>query len=764
MKTILSKLFQGGAMLLRSLGIHRKTSARQEPRPTGALPVPLWKGITLVVALPLAALTFGLLGGPAQGAEVEEGTPEAFAMQMGEGSGKETNVTGVVRLPDGKPAAGLTVRIIGGHSEPGEARQTDAEGRFDLKWNPSRFGGSDATFCLIVRDPVRNLAVAHELEEDSGPLDLRLGPGLTLVGDAVCEGKPVTNATTALVFWSGDSGMHIGGLCVGTNTPGHFEIPALPLGRRYGFYVSAPGYGQKYVNVTETADAARVEIDPVELKPANLKLAGQVVDADDKPVTDANVNLQGEGQPNGQAKTDKEGRFRFEHVCDGPVRLYANARGAYANISAEGGDTNVVLKLGESSPSYGGAKTHKLSGIVTDPAGKPMSGAWLKVFPTSGGSRELKAGTNGAFNLTWGLQEWQLQQGNSAVLVIRDTVRNLAAAEDLSEEVTNLNVQLKPGVVIAGRVEGPDGKPIADASISLMLMAARTYSTVDEKAITTGADGKFEIKALAAGPQYIISAQAKDRSHVQQQIEANTETNRIELEPFVLKVADRVISGQVTDLNDKPLSGVNISISGDDQPQSSATTDSKGRFSFKVCEGTVSLFASGQNGGYANTSAEAGDTNVVVQLGRNDSSVRMVAPRAALKGKPLPDLAGLGIAADAVPTGKPVLLCLVDVEQRPSRRVARLLAEQHAALQQQGVTVLAVQAAAASAEAVKEWQGASPVPFPVGRVADTPAKTTKWATTVESLPWLILTDSKGRVVDEGFTLDELPSKMKGAAK
>ena len=488
-----------------------------------------------------------------------------------------------------------------------------------------------------------------------------------------------------------------------------------------------------------------------------------MVDADDKPVTNANVNLQGEGQPNGQVKTDKEGRFRFEHVCDGPVRLYANARGSFASVSAEGGDTNVVVKLGESSSSYGGAKTYKLSGIVTDPDGQPASGVRFKVFPDGGGSREVKAGTNGAFKLTWGLQEWQLQQGGSAVLVIRDTVRNLAAAEDLSEEVTNLNVQLKPGLTFAGRVEGTDGKPIAGASISLMLLAARTYSTVDEKVITTKADGKFEIKALPAGPEYIVSAQANGRSRVQQQIEADAETNWIELEPFVLKVADRVISGLVTDLNDKPLSGINISLSGEDQPQASATTDSKGRFSFKVCEGTVRLYASGQSG-YANASAEAGDTNVVVQLGRNDSSVRMVAPRPALKGKPLPDLAELGLAANTVPAGKPVLLCLVDVEQRPSRRVARLLAEQHAALQQQGVTVLAVQAAAASAEAVKEWQGASPVPFPVGRVADTSAKITKWATGVESLPWLILTDSKGRVVAEGFALDDLGDNLKKVLK
>ena len=89
----------------------------------------------------------------------------------------------------------------------------------------------------------------------------------------------------------------------------------------------------------------------MELKPANLKLAGQVLDADDKPVAGANVNLNGEGQPNANARTDREGRFRFEHVCEGPAQLSANSQSSFGNISAEGGDTNVVLRLGQTYSS-----------------------------------------------------------------------------------------------------------------------------------------------------------------------------------------------------------------------------------------------------------------------------------------------------------------------------------------------------------------------------------------------------------------------------
>ena len=100
----------------------------------------------------------------------------------------------------------------------------------------------------------------------------------------------------------------------------------------------------------------------------------------------------------------------------------------------------------------------------------------------------------------------------------------------------------------------------------------------------------------------------------------------------------------------------------------------------------------------------------------------------------------------------------MDVEQRPSRRLARQLSEQHDALKQKGVTVLGLQAAVTSADSLKEWKQANPVPFPVGRVAEKSDKT-KWAADVESLPWLILADSKGRVAAEGFALEELDAKL-----
>ncbi len=677
-------------------------------------------------------------------------------------------ITGVVHLPDGKPAAGLPVGVLPGYQPSARGNQTDANGKFDLEWNSQRFGPSGITPCLLIRDPERNLAVALDLEEDTGPLDLKLEPGLTLVGRVECDGKPLTNATAALIFWTGRSGMWVQGLAR-TNVPGRFEIPALPPGRRYGVVVSAPGYGQKNLSdISAAAEAGRQELDLVELKPANLKVAGQVLDADDKPVARISVSLSGNNQPSANTRTDREGRFHFDHVAEGPVQLYASALNNYGNITAEGGDTNVVLRLGQTISSSPDAVPQKVKGTVTDPNGKPVAGAQVSVFPTSGRVGGVKTGTNGAFSLTWSLPPWQLRSGNP-LLVVRHLARNLAAAEELPEDTTNLDVQLKPAVTLAGRVETPEGSPLTNAQVGLWLHAGSSYDQLNDQPATTGAHGRFEIKGLPVNARYLAFASDKGRGRYLQDVQPDAETNRVELDPFILRPADKLLAGQVLDQNDKPVSGASVSTlnvlaAGDAQPEGNTTTDSKGRFRLQLCEGQVRLYASSSSGnGYAQITAEAGDTNVEVRFGSSSSVVSEAPRRPSLKGRPLPDLTALGFAAEALPANQPLLLCLADVDQRPSRRAVRLLAEQNDALRQKGVNVLAAQAALTTEDSFKQWKDANPVPFAVGRVAEKLDKV-KWATEVESFPWLILTDAKGRVAAEGFALEELDAKLQTLSK
>jgi hypothetical protein len=670
-------------------------------------------------------------------------------------------ITGVVHLPDGRAAAGLPVRLAGSSGPDTANAKTDANGRFELEWTQRRFGQNEAITCLLIRDVERNLAVVKEIDEDTGPLDLKLEPGLTLAGRAECDGKPLTNATGTLIFWTGQSGMHLTGLSRGTNTPGYFEIPALPPGRKYGILIAAPGYGQKSVyDINASADPIRQELDPVELLPANLKLAGQVLDADDKPVATVYVSLYGENQPGGNVRTDREGRFTFEHVCEGRAQLSANNQKSYGNVTAEGGDTNVVLHLGQTYGSSPDSTSHKLKGTVTDPDGKPVAGAQLAVFPGNG-RNWTRTGTNGIFSLTWSLQQWQLQAGGPQ-LVVRDPTRNLAVASDLPEDATNLDVQLKPALTACGLVKGTDEAPLPGAQVGVLLKVGNSYDQLNEQYASADAQGRYEIKCLPADTQYIIYASAKGHGRSQQNIQSDPETNRLELAPFVLKLADRVVAGQVLNDKEKPASGVNVSLNGEDQPGGSTTTDSQGRFHFQVCEGKVSLYANAQNS-YAQANVEAGDTNVVITLNSRSNDSSPTPRREALKGGPLPALATVNLAADVAPSNQPVLLCLFDAGQRPSRYAIRRLNEQAAALQQKNISVIGVQSPIIGDDAFDEWKTSSPVSFPIGRVTEKPEKC-RWASSVTTLPWLILADANHKVIAEGFPLDDLDAQLKTLEK
>lgn len=673
-------------------------------------------------------------------------------------------ITGTVHGPDGRPAVGISVQMISGFGANGAEVKTDADGKFAMDWNPRRFPNQGTpTACVLVREVDKDLAAAADVDEDSGPVDLKLAPGLTLVGKAECDGKPLTNVTGTLVFWSGNSGRWMQEF-MRANTPGRYEITTLPPGRKYGVVVSAPGYGQKQLfNFEVQAEPGRQELETVELRPANLVLAGQVVDTNDKPVPDCNVNLNGEDQPNANTRTDRQGRFHFDHVCDSAARLFANTGGGFGNVSAVGGDTNVVLRLGENAAYGSQGESHELRGHVTDADGKPVAGAELAVFPEYNNQHWSRSDTDGNFRLRWTLQPWQAQNGGATEVVARDLARDLAVAVEIPDGATNMDVKLKPAQTVTGLVKKTGGAAMPGAEISLQFKVGNMYGFFDTRIPPTDAAGHFQIKGLPADSEFLVVATTHGYGRSQQTVTIESDAKPVELSPFELKPADQVIAGQVLKSDDKPASGANVNINGEGQPAGNVTTDSKGRFHFQVCEGQIQLYAYSQDGGNGQATASAGDTNIVINLSAQPGGMPRAAHKKSLNNSTLPDLTTVGLAAEVTPVGKPVLLCLFDASQRPSRHMTQLLNQLVAALGQKGVAVVGVQAAVLADDAFNDWKTASPVSFPVGRVADKSAKTA-WAANPAALPWLVLADANHKVVAEGFSLDELDAQIQKLTK
>jgi hypothetical protein len=255
-------------------------------------------------------------------------------------------ISGTVTGPDDKPAPQVRVSLFPSFSQA--EKQTDNEGRFTLTFDPRQSGpGGAAAPIVVARDMTRNLAAAVDLEEGATNASMRLEPALTVAGRVTDpDGKALTNAQAQLWFHTERMASNLGSP-VRAGTEGRFEIKALPPGRQYSIRISAKGFGQEQRNVPASDTATnRLELEPFQLMRADQRIAGMVLDEDDKPVARASIHSSGDKQPSLNALTDTKGQFSMDKVCAGPIQLSANSRGgAYARVTAEGGDTNVVIRV-----------------------------------------------------------------------------------------------------------------------------------------------------------------------------------------------------------------------------------------------------------------------------------------------------------------------------------------------------------------------------------------------------------------------------------
>ena len=261
------------------------------------------------------------------------------------------DLTGLVSNPSGQPAARVTVSLVPQRTSP---VQTDSAGRYHLHWETSVSRMSATTnfrqpLLASVRDATHDLAGMKSIDDNTTNLDLKLGPALTLavqVRDP--EGKEITGAYGLLSVYSGNYNLPFGDQLF-ANTNGIVEVKGLPAGQKYRLNLEAPDFGIAGIDADATATtSSRLELPPVMLPRADKTLAGQVVDAEGKPVSGANVTLQGQNQRSQTARANSQGRFQFDKVVSGTVRISAlNFAGPNPPVTVEAlaGDTNVIFRL-----------------------------------------------------------------------------------------------------------------------------------------------------------------------------------------------------------------------------------------------------------------------------------------------------------------------------------------------------------------------------------------------------------------------------------
>ena len=646
-------------------------------------------------------------------------------------------------------------------------RNTDAQGRATFLINRQQLNG----LVFIARDPARDLVASIELAEDATNATLKLAPGLVLAGRVTDSAGNVSNAQVRALLTpnqqeaaSGGGIAYPPGLRIRTDAEGRFEIKPLPPNSFCVLDVSARGHGQDHrsVELTNTA-GERIELAPFQLSIANRRVSGVVLDPDGKPLRRAMVNVMGETQPQSfSTLTESDGRFVITNLTPGSIQLLVNGpNGGFSRTELEAGETNITVQLTASSGAG------RISGTVTTADGKPAPDVSVLMLPLGSGERTTDA--EGRFKLSFNSSDGGVQI--QRVLIARDAARNLAVALDLESDATNADIHLEPGVIVSGRIVDPQGKGVANADVSTMFISTSYGASQLSPTARADADGRYEVKPLPAGRSYSLNVSAKgfgsdaliaDTSEVT----TNSSGARVlQLDPVELPVADQQVAGVVLDADEKPVPQAFVSVNGRRQPSITTQADNKGRFVFtNVCPGQIILYANARSGdGYASMRAEAGDTNVTMQLRPTSSGRVVMSAPATLKGKPLPSLASLGLSTSDAPAGQPIVILLIDAEQRPSRRALKVLTDQAAALKEKHIPVILLQAGPMDDASYAGWLQDAALPFPIARLKDASERgRAAWGAT--ALPWLILADKNHRVVADGFAAEELEAKLNDLAK
>ena len=566
---------------------------------------------------------------------VTEGQTAQVTIELGEPS----KIAGVVRDASGAPVAGASVGVFPNYQGDDRGAKTDANGHYELSWQkPSWAGSQNQSFYLIARHFERKLAAFQEMEESTTNLDVTLKPAMSVSGRVRdTKGKAVTNVMAYVMLHLENMSFTISRRPeIHSDEQGRIQAEALPLGQRYGWSVSAQGYGGGQQEM-DTADpkADHYDFPPLIVKLADRKLAGRVLGTDGKPVAGVQVYMRGEGQPYGNATTDSDGRFAFDAVCEGAVSVSANSKGASGQAEAMGGDTNVVIRFdARNRVTYAAAAPQTLTGTVFDPSGKPAVGARVIVTPTWGTEDTAKSDADGKYSVTWQAQPGMRDMKYFAVA--RDVKRNLVVMESIDTNKPSVDLRLGPGLSISGTVQDAKGAPLTRANINLNMMIGGNGSLVEYQPIKLNSDGTFTIPALPVGQQYMVFVNASGHGSARKNIgKTQSQTNSIQLAPFKLKAADRQLAGQVLDTDGKPLSGVQVNINGNGQPNGNVRTDATGHFKFTVCDGPITIFAYSPSGAGRNNSANwqtrGGDTNVVVKMGARQPQRQVVTREIPLK-------------------------------------------------------------------------------------------------------------------------------------
>lgn len=432
----------------------------------------------------------------------------------------------------GRPIAGALVIVAGSG-----ATMTDATGSYRLPPIPAR--GSCQVQVLAPGYVDHRRSVDHC--DGSTPLRMKLTRALILSGSVEDgAGAPVTGASVAAQATSGE-----------TDGSGRFELAGLAERFPLELEVRARGFAQQRIEVLDPGVPIRVVLAP------GRRAVGWVLGANEAPIPGAEIELSEYdsranrrfASPSFRSMSDEQGRFAVEDLAPGRYRLKADAPGFApaeipgVDVPGPGDDGPVELGTVKLDPAV------QLEGRVVDAGGNAIAGAEATVRR---GSEYVQAVSDplGGFVIP------ELAAGTSVSLQLShpDFVTAHLDETRLPTEKPVVIV-LEPGVVLAGRVQGESGEPIAGAELRLRGVATSGLPRMGASG-RSGSAGEFRLDGIAAGTW---SLDVTAEGYRDEEIERLVITH--DAPPGDLTVTLRrgvTLSGRVLDPEGRPLEGAHL--------------------------------------------------------------------------------------------------------------------------------------------------------------------------------------------------------------
>jgi uncharacterized GH25 family protein len=628
---------------------------------------------------------------------------------------------------------------------------SDSEGRFEIKDLPDSASMEflitrPGMGTLITASSDMNPASSYHYAVGQKDIVLTLSKGLTVSGKVLdSQDKAIADATVMIM--PKESPVNLLAKPVKTDSEGSYRFADL-AGGEYRISMQSP-----------SGDSASEKIDLQQDMSVQLKAKKgswveiKVVDDTEKPVENANVLLYQNGQMPIQGKTDAQGILKKKAQA-GTYSLQVYGAGMrqpkHTEITVNEDQTyQTTITLAGSA---------KITGLVTSSKGEAIVGTEVKILPDNGGMKSaIKTDSKGRYTLSWSPEDMSWTEGRFLLVAInRDTKEGIAA--DIDTETKEMNLQLKPTITITGKVMNEKNEPIAKAMLSVQIGTSRWSSHLDSKSIQTDSKGRLTLDCLPVDAKYSFNVTGPDgygTAYINPEEPMDGSTLNIKVKDTILKVADKSVSGKAVDADGKPLEGAQISCYGDGQPNLNVKSDKDGKFTLSpVCEGMVQINAHYNKNNqwmYANITAQAGETEVELVIMPEGNSGRRAVP----KPKPLVDKTLPQVLTDPNQfDGKPLLICIWDYRQRPSRYGVGQLAQQKDLLNGRGIPVVLLQGEPMDKAAIDGWLKEKNIDFISDMIA-ADADKKRFEMGVQSLPWMILTDKTRKVLAEGFDVHEI---------